>query len=72
MLSTARTGRPHAMQREPGRTTECAARDARDQTLKKLPQTRAQERRASPTATGEERNARVSSTAALSSTARQC
>ena len=37
-LSRARTGTPHAPQREPGRTTDCPSGTRTMQTLKKLPQ----------------------------------
>jgi len=61
MLSTGRTAMPHAMQCDPGRTTESPLGTRAMQTLKKLPQI-APHRPASTMAIGEVRNARLSST----------
>ena len=61
MLSTGRTGMPHAMQCDPGRTTDRPLGTRAMQTLKKLPQI-APHRPASTTAAGDVRNARGSST----------
>ena len=68
-MSSARTGAPHAPQRDPGRTMDCPKGTRSMQTLKKLPHT------APNTAAAATANADAEaddSQAALSAMPRQC